>query len=140
MQVVKLCLVKTRGAVFNLPDSFPPQMIFFFFNFYLFMIVTERERGSDTGKGRSRLHAPGARRGIRSRVSRIAPWAKGRRQTAAPPRDPTVRLLMGSLRSFTFSVTIDRYEFSVIMISIQSLFLWIVPLNFFFKGNFMSPP
>ena len=62
----------------------------FFFNFYLFMIVTERERerGRDTGRGRSRPHAPGARRGIRSRVSRIAPWAKGRRQTAAPPRDP----------------------------------------------------
>ena len=58
------------------------------------MIVTERERerererGRDTGRGRSRLHAPGARRGIRSWVSRIAPWAKGRRQTAAPPRDP----------------------------------------------------
>ena len=54
------------------------------------MIVTERERGRgrDIGRGRSRLHAPGARRGIRSRVSRIAPWAKSRRQTAAPPRDP----------------------------------------------------
>ena len=53
------------------------------------MIVTERERerGRDTGRGRSRLHAPGARHGIRSRVSRIAPWAKGRRQTAVPPRD-----------------------------------------------------
>ena len=54
------------------------------------MIVTERERerGRDIGRGRSRLHAPEARCGIRSRVSRIAPWAKGRRQTAAPPRDP----------------------------------------------------
>ena len=33
--------------------------------FYLFTIVTEREkkRGRDTGRGRSRLHAPGARRG-----------------------------------------------------------------------------
>ena len=59
-----------------------------FFNFYLFMIVTEGERGRDTGRGRSRLHAPGARRGIRSRVSMIAPWAKGRRQTSVPPRDP----------------------------------------------------
>ncbi|XP_072646338.1 DNA-binding protein SMUBP-2-like isoform X3 [Canis lupus baileyi] len=49
----------------------------------------ERERGRDTGRGRSRLHAPGARRGIRSRVCRIAPWAKGRRQTAAPPRNPS---------------------------------------------------
>ena len=62
----------------------------FFFNFYLFMIVTERERERrrDTGRGRSRLHAPGARCGIRSWVSRIAPWAKGRRLTAAPPRHP----------------------------------------------------
>ena len=48
----------------------------------------ERERGRDIGRGRSRLHAPGARRGIQSRVSRIVLWAKGRRQTAAPPRDP----------------------------------------------------
>ena len=69
---------------------------FIFFNiFYLFMVVTERERerGRDIGRGRSRLHAPGARRGIRSRVSRIAPWAKGRGQTAAPPRDSQEELL-----------------------------------------------
>ena len=53
-----------------------PFLFFFFFNFYLFMIVTqrerERERGRDIGRRRSRLHALGARRGIRSRVSRIA--------------------------------------------------------------------
>ena len=60
------------------------------------MIVTERERerererGRDIGRVRSRLHAPGARRGSRSQVSRIAPWAKGRRQTTAPPRDPGI--------------------------------------------------
>ena len=54
------------------------------------MIVTERERGRDTGRGRSRLHAPGARCGIRSRVSGMAPWAKRRRQTATPPRDPII--------------------------------------------------
>ena len=62
------------------------------------MIVTERERerGRDTGRGRSRLHAPGARCGIRSRVSRIAPWAKGRRQTAAPPRDPWMKVFEGN--------------------------------------------
>ena len=48
----------------------------------------EREREADTGRGRSRLHAPGAQHGIRSWVSRIAPWAKGRRQNSAPPRDP----------------------------------------------------
>ena len=54
------------------------------------MKVTHRERDRDTGRGRgrSRLHAPGVRRGIRSWVFRITPWAKGRYQTAAPPRDP----------------------------------------------------
>ena len=51
----------------------------------------ERERGRDIGRGRSRLHAPGARREIRSRVSRITPQAEGRRQTAAPPRDPSLK-------------------------------------------------
>ena len=65
------------------------------------MIVTERERererGRDTGRGRSRLHAPGARRGTRSRVSRIAPWAKDRCQTTVPPRDPTFSPLIGDL-------------------------------------------
>ena len=57
-------------------------------------IEREREGGRDTGRGRSRLHALGARHGIRSRDSRIAPWAKGRRQTAAPPRDPLSILLI----------------------------------------------
>ena len=60
------------------------------------MIVTERERGRDTGRGRSRLHASGARCGTQSRVSRIAPWAKGRHQTAAPPRDPDDFFLVAS--------------------------------------------
>ena len=60
----------------------------FLTSFLFFFYDSHRERGRDTGRGRSRLHAPGARRGIRSRVSRIAPWAKGRRQTTAPPRDP----------------------------------------------------
>ena len=64
------------------------QSFLFFLVIYLFMIVTERERGRDTGRGRSRLHAPGARCGTRSRVSGIAPWARGRRPTAVPPRDP----------------------------------------------------
>ena len=69
---------------------------FFFLIFFKFLFIydSQRERGRDIGRGRgrgrSRLHAPGARCGTRSRVSRIAPWAKGRRQTAAPPRDPDI--------------------------------------------------
>ena len=73
------------------PRSFFLLFILFIL-FYLFMIVTEKERGRDTGRGRSRLHALGTRCGIRSRVSGIVPWAKGRRQTAAPPRDPLILL------------------------------------------------
>ena len=70
--------------------------LFLFFLIFLKFIYDrhrQRERGRDTGRGRSRLHAPGARRGTRSRVSRITPWAKGRRQTTAPPRDPSIGLL-----------------------------------------------
>ena len=58
-------------------------LVYFFFNCYLFMIVTQRERD---------LPAPGAQRGIRSQVSRIAPQAKAGGKLL-PPRDPT---------SFTF--------------------------------------
>ena len=65
--------------------------VFFKDFIYSFMRNTQRETGGrDTGRGRSRLHAPGARRWIRPRVSRITPWAKGRRQTIAPPRDPRI--------------------------------------------------
>ena len=55
------------------------------------MIVTEREREAETqaeGEAVSMHREPDVGCGIRSRVSRIAPWAKGRRQTAAPPRAP----------------------------------------------------
>ena len=81
------------SSLFRLPPYSNLLSLFFliFFikiNKFLFMIVTHTERGRDIGRGRSRLHAPGARRGTRSRVSRIAPWAKGRRQTTTPPRDP----------------------------------------------------
>ena len=59
------------------------------------MIVTEREREAETqaeGEAGSMHREPDV--GIRSRVSRIAPWAKGRRQTDAPPRDPHFNMLL----------------------------------------------
>uniref|UniRef100_A0A8C0KZJ3 Dedicator of cytokinesis 7 n=1 Tax=Canis lupus dingo TaxID=286419 RepID=A0A8C0KZJ3_CANLU len=73
------------------------------------MIVTERERGRDIGRGRSRLHALGARRGIRSWVSRIVPWAKDRRQTTAPPRDPAYQFLMVPLTEAVDPVDLEEY-------------------------------
>ena len=60
----------------------------FLTSFLNFFYDSHRERGRDTGRGRSRLHGLRVRRGIRSRVSRITTWAKGRFQTTAPPRDP----------------------------------------------------
>ena len=96
------CQLKGIGFIFTVTkcskmDCGSLWICIFFFNFflifYLFMIERERERGRDTSRGRKRLHAPGARRGIRSGVSRIAPWAKGRRQTTAPPRDPWICIL-----------------------------------------------
>ncbi|XP_048968447.1 nuclear valosin-containing protein-like isoform X4 [Canis lupus dingo] len=50
--------------------------------------ITKREREAETQEEGEAGFMPGARRGTRSRDSRIVPWAKGRRQTAEPPRDP----------------------------------------------------
>ena len=75
----------------NVENSFIDLFIFFLLKFlfiYDSHTLRERERGGDIGRERSRLHVPGAQCETRSRVSRITPWAKGRRQTAAPPRDP----------------------------------------------------
>ena len=76
------------------------------------MIVTQRkrERGRDTGRGRSRLHAPEARRGIRSWVSRIErpgpkAGAKPLRHPGIPP--PTLDLSSGlDLRMLSSSPTL----------------------------------
>ena len=59
------------------------------------MIDTEREREAETQAEGEAGSMQGAQHGIRSRVSRITPRAKGRRQTAAPPRDPMMSLLDG---------------------------------------------
>ena len=56
------------------------------------MIVTEREREAETqaeGEAGSMPREPDV--GFDPRASRIAPRAKGRRQTAAPPRDPKIQ-------------------------------------------------
>ncbi|XP_072669718.1 NAD-dependent protein deacylase sirtuin-5, mitochondrial isoform X6 [Canis lupus baileyi] len=50
----------------------------------------EREREAEIQEEGEAGSMPGGRRGTRSRDFRIAPWAKGRRQTAEPPRDPPI--------------------------------------------------
>ena len=62
----------------------------FFLRFYLFISEnTQRgEREADTQAEGEAGSTPGVRCGTRSWDSRITPWAKGRHQTAEPPRDP----------------------------------------------------
>nr|XP_055170790.1 mitochondrial inner membrane protease subunit 2 isoform X4 [Nyctereutes procyonoides] len=54
------------------------------------LVHRERDREAETQTEGEAGSMQRARRGIRSRVSRIAPRAKGRHQTAAPPRDPCI--------------------------------------------------
>ena len=62
--------------------------------YLLFMIVTERERGRDIGRGRSRLHAPGARHGTRSRVSGSRPGPKAGAKLLRHPGIPVFNLFI----------------------------------------------
>ena len=48
----------------------------------------QREREAETQEEGEAGSMPGAQHGTQSWDSRITPWAKGRRQTAEPPRDP----------------------------------------------------
>ena len=62
--------------------------------------MRDREREAETqaeGEASSRQGAPC---GTQSQDSKIMPWAKGRRQTAKPPRDPL--LLEIYEKSFSF--------------------------------------
>ena len=85
------------------PSRDPKAQIFFFFNFYLFMIGTqwEREREAETQAEGEAGSMQGAPCGTRSRVSRTTPWAKGRHQTAEPSRDP---------HSFIFHIGLRKYH------------------------------
>ena len=49
-----------------------------------------RDREAETGRGRSRLHAPGAGRGIPSWVSRIRPWAEDGARPLSHPGCPII--------------------------------------------------
>ena len=51
----------------------------------------EREREAETQAEGEAGSMQGAQRGTRSQDSRITPQAKGRRQTAEPPRDPLLQ-------------------------------------------------
>ena len=60
---------------------------------------------------------PGARRGTRSWDSRIAPWAKGRRQTAEPPRDPQ-KILIKKVKFLERQNNALRAESQILQVSV----------------------
>ena len=62
----------------------------FVFRHFIYLLK-DSEREQELGKGQRKREKQTPRTGSPTwdpRVSRITPWAKGRRQTAAPPRDP----------------------------------------------------
>ena len=61
-------------------------LLYFFKSFYLF--IHDRETETETQAEGEAGSMPRACRGTWSRDSRIASWAKGRRWTTEPPRDP----------------------------------------------------
>ena len=72
--------------------------------FFKILSIHNRQRGRDTGRGRSRLHAGSLRawHGTRSWVSSIMPWAEGRCQTSEPPSDPQGMLYLKSNEKTSF--------------------------------------
>ncbi|CAD7688380.1 unnamed protein product [Nyctereutes procyonoides] len=60
----------------------------FFLRFYLFIHDRHREREAETEAEGEAGSMQGAQRETRSQVSRITPWAEGRRSTTEPPRLP----------------------------------------------------
>ena len=71
-----------------------------FYLFYLFM--RDRESEAETQAEGEAGPMQGAQRGTRPRVSRVTPWADGRRQTAEPPRDPPHAFLSVGLERCCF--------------------------------------
>ena len=69
--------------------------LFFFFKIYFFnLFMIEREREAETQEEGEAGSMPEAWRGTQYRDSRFTPWAKGRRQTAEPPRDPSFWIVL----------------------------------------------
>ena len=90
----------------------------FFFKF-IYDSHTHRERGRDTGRGRSRLHAPGARRGIRSRVPGLRPGPKA---GAKPLRHPGIPFLI--LYSLLSAFAVILFSTLIICLLSGKTLLW----------------
>ena len=67
--------------------------IYLFLKKILFIHDRERKREAETQAEGEAGSMPEARRGTRSRDSRMTPWAEGKCSTAEPPRHPNGQLL-----------------------------------------------
>ena len=81
MQVARLALDNDKNIC-----------VFSFFLRFIYLFIHDREKEKERERGRHRQREKQAPcqepDGTRSRDSRITPWAKGRRKTAEPPRNP----------------------------------------------------
>ena len=69
-------------------DMSPLARFFFFKILCIYSWEIQRERQRHRQREREAGSMQGAWRGSRSRVSKMTPWAEGKRQTAEPPRGP----------------------------------------------------
>ena len=93
-------LVSAKYAFLNFLGLYNKDAVFFFLILFIYsqetQIERERERERERQRHRQREKQAPCREpdvGLDPGVSRITPWAEGRRQTAAPPRDPKSQIL-----------------------------------------------
>ena len=82
--------MESLGNLFNFIQWTRVCFFFFFKILFIYSLETDRVREAETQAEGEAGSMQGARCGTRSWDSRITPWAKGRRSTAEPPRDPHV--------------------------------------------------
>ena len=105
--------------------SFPYDFLIFFLACLLAFFIherereRERERGRDTERGRSSTQ--GARRGTRSQVSRITPWAEGVAKPLSHPGCPLTYFIVKipHLTYVTYKINVNQLLTLLIRLSIN---------------------
>ena len=104
----------------NLSSLFFFKILFFFFKDFIYLFIHDREREAETQSEGEAGSMQGARHGTRSQDSRITPWAKGRCQTAEPPKDPQIffeHLLCAMLCARYWDIT--KYKRGVVSFGLE---------------------
>ena len=85
--------------------------IYLFIHSFIHSFMRDTQREAETQAEGEAGPLRGARRGTRSQDSRTASWAKGRRQTTEPPRDP--RKICFNIQSGQLSVSLYFLSFKL---------------------------